>query len=265
METVMRSILSPRELNRLCRGLARRLDAETGCHLNCSSGRWRIVLDSDGSLADAEPVKAAVVHEMVSRGILVMDGKICARPAPKATSLSLIEAEGAESPLLRLYRRRGPDGRPLLSDMQFAAGERLRADYERAQFERRITSSFETPISDAMPYASQSDNPVAFLSDAAIAARQSVQAAFDAVGPELAGILYYVCCLAAGIENAERLLVLPSRSGKAVLSLALTRLARHYRLMPRVPSNRNAERITRWSLADFRPEIQQRPSSAPQT
>ena len=43
--------------------------------------------------------------------------------------------------------------------------------------------------------------------------------------------LVEVCCLAAGIEQAERMLELPQRSGKAVLALALTALARHYGLL----------------------------------
>ena len=55
--------------------------------------------------------------------------------------------------------------------------------------------------------------------------------ALEAVGPELASMLAQVCCLSAGLEQAERLLNLPQRSGKAVLGLALTALARHYGLL----------------------------------
>ena len=68
------------------------------------------------------------------------------------------------------------------------------------------------------------------LSDGAIAARQRYHAALDSVGPELGSILAQVCCLSAGIEQAERVLELPARSGRAVLGLALTALARHYGL-----------------------------------
>ncbi len=66
------------------------------------------------------------------------------------------------------------------------------------------------------------------MTDAMIAARQNFHAALDAVGPELSGMLVQICCLSAGLEQAERLLELPQRAGKAVLALGLTSLARHY-------------------------------------
>ena len=64
--------------------------------------------------------------------------------------------------------------------------------------------------------------------------------ALEAVGPELASMLAQVCCLSAGLEQAERLLNLPQRSGKAVLGLALTALARHYGLLRPPGSARRA-------------------------
>ncbi len=43
----------------------------------------------------------------------------------------------AESPLSWLRSRKDRDGRPLISDLQFLAGERLRAEFERALMGRR--------------------------------------------------------------------------------------------------------------------------------
>ena len=48
-----------------------------------------------------------------------------------------------ESPLYRLFSRKDSHGKPVISEFQFAAGERLRADYERAHFAAPITSSWE--------------------------------------------------------------------------------------------------------------------------
>ena len=104
-----------------------------------------------------------------------------------------------ESPLYRLFSRRDSSGRSMISEFQFAAGERLRVDYERAHFEPRITSSWEGERTGTRNYSALSDNRIASLSDNAIDARRRVHNAFDAVGPELSGVLYYMCCLAGGL------------------------------------------------------------------
>ena len=61
-----------------------------------------------------------------------------------------------------------------------------------------------------------------------------------------------MCCLSAGLEQAERLLNLPQRSGKAVLGLGLTALARHYGLL-RADARQTG--VTHWGLGDYRPEF----------
>ena len=160
----------------------------------------------------------------------------------------------AESPLAWLRSRKDGRGRPLIGDEQFMAGEKLRADYERARMERRITSSWEMPIDAGSGGGSMSDNRIATLTDNALAARQHVSRALQAVGPELGGILVEICCLAAGIEQAERLLNLPQRSGKAVLALALTSLARHYGLLKSRDAGKRATAL-HWAMEDYRPAI----------
>lgn len=153
----------------------------------------------------------------------------------------------AESPLSWLRTRRDKAGRPLISDAQYFAGERLRSDFERAMLGRRTTTDWE-----AAGMGSRTGHVTADLSDGAIAARQRYVAALDAVGPELAGMLAQVCCLSAGLEQAERLLSLPQRSGKAVLGLGLTALARHYGLLT---AEQRRKDVRHWGLADYRPAI----------
>jgi hypothetical protein len=181
------------------------------------------------------------------------------------TEFETIEKSGKfreESPLLRLATRAEPNGTPYLDQEQFAAGELLRRDFEIAQIAPRVTPEYERAGGTGSWHFRISDNAVARVSDRAIAARQRVFAAFDAVGPELSGILYHVCCLVAGLENAERHLTLPRRSGKAVLALALSRLARHYGLKRRM-RQADTSRIGSWALADYRP-IMMPPPDAPQ-
>ncbi len=157
----------------------------------------------------------------------------------------------SESPLMRLYMRRDPCGKRLLDAEQFAAGERLRSEFEQSMMSPRITMAYRQPVSSSG--SAISDNYISNLSDSALIMRDNVNAAFAEVGPELSGILWNVVCLASGLEHAERVLALPVRSGKVVLALALDRLARHYGLKARMkPRDRD---IGAWHTEDFRPVI----------
>ncbi len=151
----------------------------------------------------------------------------------------------AESPLSWLHSRKGRDGKPLISDNQYLAGEKLRADFERAMLSGRTTTNWDTAGT-----GSRGGNVTADISDGALAARQRYHNAMEAAGPELSPILRHVCCMAAGIEAAERALNLPQRSGRAVLGLALTALARHYGLLGRTGAG-----INRWGMDGYRPAV----------
>lgn len=146
-----------------------------------------------------------------------------------------------ESPLSWLH------GRRLITDTQYLAGERLRSDFERAMLAGRVTTNWDTAGTGSL-----GGNVAVEMSDGALAARQRYHHAVAAVGPELASILRHVCCMAAGIEAAEREMSLPRRSGRAVLGLALTGLARHYGLLGRGATR---DGIGKWSVADYRPAI----------
>jgi hypothetical protein len=156
----------------------------------------------------------------------------------------------AESPLAWLRTRKDKAGQPLISEAQYLAGEKLRMDFERALMARRTTTNWDM----AGAAARGGGNAAAGQSDAAIAARQRYMKALDVVGPELSSILTQVCCLSSGLEQAERVLNLPQRSGKAVLGLALTALARHYGLL-KAPRPQGG--LSHWGLPDFRPAIPQ--------
>jgi hypothetical protein len=151
----------------------------------------------------------------------------------------------AESPLVWLARRKGRDGIALIAPEQLQAGERLRADFTRAQMMPRVTSNWSSSIARDRRSGSNPAN----LADTVIAARQRVRHALNAAGPEFSGLLLDVCCFLKGLDDVERERRWPSRSAKVVLQLGLDRLARHYGLGS-VARGPNAAALRAWSAED---------------
>jgi hypothetical protein len=151
-----------------------------------------------------------------------------------------------ESPLAWLARRKGRSGRALIEPHQFAAGERLRLEFTRAQLMPRVTSNWQAAISRGARGAV--GGGAAAVTDAVIAARQRVRLALDNVGPEFSGLLVDVCCFLKGLEDIERERMWPPRSAKVVLQLALDRLARHYGLAAELRGKSRAA-IQAWAEA----------------
>lgn len=137
-----------------------------------------------------------------------------------------VQTNEAENPLGWLRHRRGPDGKALISELQFEAGERLRADYTLAQLSPRVTMDWSMALAPGGRHRQASAS--ANVSDRALAARTRLNRALDAAGAGLSGILFEVCCSHKGLEDVERQFGWPRRSGKVVLGIALERLAEHY-------------------------------------
>jgi len=85
----------------------------------------------------------------------------------------------AESPLASLRKRKDASGQPLISDEAFKAGERLRSDYTIGNLMPSIGVNWDVTGSGSR------SNGVLDITDAALAARQRVERALEAVGPEL--------------------------------------------------------------------------------
>ena len=127
----------------------------------------------------------------------------------------------AESPLSWL-RARGH-----VTARQYDAGDALRRDYELSQLAQRVTMQWDAPPTGKTARGAPDGlNP----NEAQIAAKQRFEAAMAALGPGLEDIAWRVLCAGEGLKTAEGGLGWPVRSGKLVLSLALDRLADHYRL-----------------------------------
>jgi hypothetical protein len=122
-----------------------------------------------------------------------------------------------ESPLAWLASRNFVTGR------QLEAGERLRADYERAQLAPSVTMRWDAARVDG---GGGGFDP----STAQLAARRRFDAAVAAAGPGLTDVLWRVVCAGEGLPAAEKALGWPARAGRVVLTLALDRIASHYGL-----------------------------------
>jgi hypothetical protein len=122
----------------------------------------------------------------------------------------------AESPLGWLASR------GLIAARQLEAGERLRADYERAALAPAVTMRWAARVDGG----GESLDP----STARIAAKRRFDAAMTAAGPGLRDVAWRVVCAGEGLPVAEKALGWPARAGRVVLTLALDRVADHYGL-----------------------------------
>lgn len=170
----------------------------------------------------------------------------------------------AESPLGWLRSRRDKQGQPLISEAQYNAGERLRVDFTVAQLSPKVTLSWDGFTASGSNGRSGRRPDSLEVNERALAAKQRFMRALDAVGPEMSGILVDVCCLARGLEAAERRLGWPQRSGKLVLQIALTQLARHYGLVRAEPDASRPASIRHWGVDDYRPQVGLAPGNGDQ-
>lgn len=110
---------------------------------------------------------------------------------------------------------------------QFEAGERLRADWERAQLAPRVTMAWNAaPVTRGRGGSGVGLD----LNSAQIDAKRRFEHAIAVAGPGLADILWRIVCAGEGMRDAETALGWPARAGKLVLTLALDRVAAYYRI-----------------------------------
>lgn len=136
-----------------------------------------------------------------------------------------------ESPLARLYHRRGKSGGRFLSKIQFEAGECLRRDFEASRASPKLGMTLGPKV-DGGGY----NDAVSNAMTGSLTAKRRTEQAITSVGPDLGSLLLDVCCYLKGLELVERERQWPVRSAKVVLGVALNQLAVHYG--PDQPSGR---------------------------
>lgn len=234
----------------------------------------RVLRIDDGTALRRHAVQPDVLQQVLSEGFAAISGAsltltaagrsrlhmlINAAPVGEGASLhdrrdqscesNAVLLDTAESPLAWLYRRRGSAGRGVISEAEFGAGERLRTDFTKAGLMPSVSTNWRAM---AAPGGGMSR---AELTDYALAARDRVQAALAAIGPELAGTALDVCCFLKGLEQVENERSWPQRSAKVVLLLALKALARHYGLADEASGRRSSPQLVHWGAPGYRPSV----------
>jgi hypothetical protein len=165
--------------------------------------------------------EASMKNRLLTERALREDGATGRTTRKGARPIRSVTVNLAESPLGWLKAR------GLINGRQFDAGEQLRNDWERAQLAPSVTMRW-----DAAPSARGARGPSdpASATEAQLAAKCRFEAAVAAAGTGLGDILWRIVCAGEGMRDAERALGWPARAGKLVLTLALDRLADHYRM-----------------------------------
>lgn len=229
-------------------------------------GRIALYRSSGSTSLGAGYVSAEAAEALLAEGLVIWSGADRARRLvlaaaspgrPLAETVVVVDGtaqqvpfDERESPLLWLHRRRGKDGKPQISQEEFAAGERFRADLTRARMLPRTTMNWDAALTPEERGPGGRDP--AGASDVALAARQRVRQACERLGPELSGIAIDVCGFLKGLDQVERERRWPARSAKVVLRLALAALSTHYGIAAPASSPRRG-RV--WRAGDARPRI----------
>ncbi len=242
------------------------------CEVQDSVRATHVLLAADRGTIAASRAELESMHRkgllrwVDERLVLAPHGNRCLKqrgkplPSPARATLTVeyeqgekVEINPEESPLAMLYRRKTASGSSFISQDEFLAGERLRADFTRGSLMPSITMRWDKSVRSR---ASGSGGPggMAELTDIALASRIRVERALEAVGPELNGVLVDVCCFLKGLETVERERQWPARSAKMLLKVGLAALHRHYN--PQLEKERGGGAVLHWGADDYRPRMQ---------
>jgi hypothetical protein len=164
-----------------------------------------------------------------------------------AEGVETLRINRREDPLDLLRRYRGRDGEKLCGDGALAAAARLSRDIAQAQAVPQVTANWSRLVVDGASRHGLTPPERVY------AARERLEAALNAVGPDFANILLDICGFSKGLERLEQEHGWPVRSGKVIVSLALKALARHYGLGDEARGRNNAP-MQLWTTADARPD-----------
>ena len=282
------SKLSPRELEREAKIIARRLVRQKAWFENLAgkydgAEKWTIISAKSTKKSALKPTCSRLVEGMTKAGWLVRDPGGALRLGAAGVEYLLkntsnerfvdqhqirqsrmikndrglcvpVMLNETENPLGWMRARKDKSGQPLLSEVQFEAGEKIRKDFTLSQMSPRVTASWEFSAPSGHRRSARGEGAME-TSERAMAAKQRLFAALDFLGPEMSSVVFEVCCMASGLEAAERQLRWPRRSAKLVLQIALGKLSQHYGMVQTDPGSGRASLVRKWARKGYRPEI----------
>ena len=164
-----------------------------------------------------------------------------------------VTLDASESPLDWLRRRKDASGAPLIDEACHQAGERLRLDLTLAAMLPRVTANWDAAVSDK---ARGAPRDPASSTHSAVAARQRVVRALEAVGSDFADLLIDLCGFLTGLAEIERARGWPVRSGKVIARARARPPRRSLRARPRSP--RSGSLARRHGVAERRVAVSSR-------
>ena len=199
----------------------------------------------------ADSVQLCTVHDAVQPRYWLAGMEALPRIGKMKMPREIGEAAARRAPFVEIAGHDGACGGVHGVDAaQYAAGQRFGRDVASAQLLPRVTSDWSGQVR-APGAGPRNLTP----SEMAVAARQRLDRAANALGAELANLLIDVCGFQKRLELVERERAWPARAGKLVLRIALDRLADHYGLASMARGPERDGRIRRWGASDYRPSV----------
>jgi Domain of unknown function (DUF6456) len=204
----------------------------------------RRILMTAELVSDRQPKSQNARAPRRSRGQRTQDPAAGSNPERPLERRSVLE---------QLRLRKDGRGVPLLADMQFAAGQRFAAEFERAQMQPNITAKWGSGV--GRERRRRSAPGVGVEIPAAIAAAQArVRAALADLGGTLAEVVLDVCAFDQGLEAIEAKHGWPARTARIVLQAALERLALHFGMI--IPQRTGSAGVRKWGDGAHRPSAE---------
>lgn len=202
-------------------------DRRTRIALRLDEAQWRALAEAPGL-----QIRPGGGWQTCRNRSLMPDLPPPGRPGVLEGSRTLVDATGrltthranlSPSAIAWLAARRDGQGRPWLTPLQVAAGERLSLEAERALAGPSLTSMLDAPPRSGSVRPRPAEPAIR-----ALEAARRVEQALAAVGPRHRAMLEAVCVRGTALAMAEDQLGLKRRQGKHDLIAALQALADHY-------------------------------------